>query len=142
MLSNAIVYDPQTEKIWAATTGKGKKPQITGYLLKGTYWQSYNASHLARNAGAGIINMKGMDLAIYRQLLAPRKTATHFWRIVEENTKKELYIPFKSIKILLDAKVAKEKDIGYGLQIFVPLDRFSEIGEKPREIAYQESLTL
>jgi hypothetical protein len=140
MLPNSIVHDPRTEKIWAESTGKEKKPQITGYLLNGTYWQSYDHDHLIRNAGARIVNSKGMDVGVYRQLSAPRQTATHTWRIVEAHTKKELYIPFKSIGILLQAKVAKEANIGYGLQIFVPLDRFSPPGTKTPDIEFQESL--
>ncbi len=134
MLPNTIVYNPRTEKIWAESTGKERKTQIAGYLLDGVYYQSYDESHLIRNAGLGIVNAKGMDLGIYRQLQAPRKIAMHRWQIIETHTQKALFIPFKSIGVLVDAKVAKQANIGYGEQIFVPLDRFSEVGKPPLDL--------
>lgn len=130
MLSDAIVNNPRTKKIWAAQTGRDKKPQIVGRLLDGVYWQSYSADHLINHARYGITNAKGMDVGVYRQLIG-----AHTWRIVEEKTHKELYIPIKSIDVLLKAHVAKEADIGYGTQIFIPLDRFTPGDKKPLDLA-------
>jgi hypothetical protein len=134
MLPNSIVYNSRTEKIWAESTGKDRKAQIAGYLLDGVYYQSYDESHLIRNAGLGIVNAKGMDLGIYRQLQAPRRIATNRWQIIETHTQKALYIPFKSIGVLIEGNIAKQANIGYGEQIFVPLDRFSEVGKPPLDL--------
>ena len=81
--------------------------------------------------------MKGMDLSVYREL-AP---VAHTWRIHEATTHKELFIPFKSIAVLIEAKCAKEADIGYGRQVFIPLDRFSDVGKPPLNLpAIQKEL--
>ena len=146
MLPNWIVSDRRTEKVWSAVTGKNKKAQITGYLLLGVYYQSYSFDHLIRNAGLGIVNGKGMDTGIYTGLQSPRLVEgrlypTTRWEIHEEHTHKIHYIPFKSIAVLIEAHVAKQADLGWGLQVFVPLDRFTAGDKKPLDLpAIQKEL--
>ncbi len=107
-----------SEPVFAAITGKGVNV-VVGHIWRNDYYQEIDtATHTMR-----IGNSRGMDTAIYNKL---KMRHIGKWVIVDGRTSEKMSIPLHKIGILLEAKKAHKKDMGYGEQIFVSLEDFND----------------
>ena len=107
-----------SEPVFAAKRGKGLNV-VVGHIWHNDYYQEIDTkAHTMR-----ISNTRGMDTAIYRKL---KMRHIGKWILIDDKTGERISIPIHKIGVLMEYGKVKEKEMGFGEQIFISLADFND----------------